>query len=100
MRFTLERAAVLVDRLPARVESRAAHDLFRREPKDAFRAGVAGADTAVSAKENNPLLHGCYDRAIALLAFPQCPFGALLLEQCRRLIGAHCQEQTIFFSGK
>src|SRR5207253_2714153 len=98
MRFTGERAAVLVNRLPARVESRAAHDLFRGKTENAFRAGVARADTAIGVQENNPLLHGCYDRAIALLAFSQGCFGTLLLEHCRRLVGAHAQEQTVVFA--
>src|SRR5439155_6361964 len=43
---------------------------------------------------------GLHERAEPLLAGPQRLLGQLALEHRRRLVGAHAQEQTVFFAGK
>src|SRR5207302_11026059 len=79
---------VLSDQFLLRIADDAAKLLVDAE-EAAFDITECDADRRVLERAAEPLL-----------AFPQGCFGALALEYCRRLVGAHAEEQTVFFAGK
>src|ERR1700687_4908964 len=85
MRYIL---VVLSDQLLVRIAGDAAKRLVDAE-ESAFAITECDADRRVLERTSEPLL-----------ALPQGRFGALAMEYCRRLVGAHAEEQSVFFAGK